>query len=68
MKKMHKKPVEKKNGIPVRTNIKAGDFWDDMRSMSSSTYNALTGLTGSLTGSSSSSGTATSSAGTASAS
>jgi hypothetical protein len=33
----------RKNGLPVKTNVKAGDFWDSLRSMSSSAYNTLTG-------------------------
>jgi hypothetical protein len=45
----------RKNGLPVKTNVKAGDFWDSLRSMSSSAYNTLTGA---LTGSSDSSSTA----------
>lgn len=47
------------NGLRVRTNVKAGDFWDSLKSMSSSAYNTLTGA---LTGSSGSSGAAASGA------
>jgi hypothetical protein len=42
--KQVKGSVAKKNGLPVRSNIKAGDFWDDMRSMYSSAYNKVAGL------------------------
>jgi len=45
MKKMQTKAV-KKGGLAVRSNIKAGDFWDDMRSMYSSAYNKVAGLMG----------------------
>ncbi|CAK8715769.1 hypothetical protein GCAAIG_05175 [Candidatus Electronema halotolerans] len=47
MKKMHENTAAKntagKKGLPVKSNVKAGDFWDSLRSMSSSTYNTLTG-------------------------
>ena len=50
----------RKGGLPVRSNIKAGDFWDDMRSMYSSAYNKVAGLMG---GSSDAGGAATPGAG-----
>ncbi|CAK8715774.1 hypothetical protein GCAAIG_05180 [Candidatus Electronema halotolerans] len=46
MKKMQAKGAARKGGLPVRSNIKAGDFWDDMRSMYSSAYNKVAGLMG----------------------
>lgn len=48
MKKMQAKVAgaARRGGLPVRSNIKAGDFWDDMRSMYSSAYNKIAGLAG----------------------